>query len=147
MKVIRKTIDQIITDVVKIRSGRDALVHTEIGVRYNYDDLSRHIGWVAGGFLRQGIRPGDKVALWSPNHPEWILAMLALAKIGVLTVPVDSLRKNHDDRRDRPQRHLDAETSFCHRRRIWSRPGWLERIDNCRPSGGSDRTCQVCRGG
>jgi fatty-acyl-CoA synthase len=89
MKVIRKTIDQIITDVVKIRSGRDALVHTEIGVRYNYDDLSRHIGWVAGGFLRQGIRPGDKVALWSPNHPEWILAMLALAKIGVLTVPVD----------------------------------------------------------
>jgi len=89
MKVVRKTIDQMITDVVKSRSGQDALVHSEIGIRYRYEDLSRHVDWVAGGFICRGIRTGDKVALWSPNHPEWILAMLALAKIGALTVPVD----------------------------------------------------------
>jgi fatty-acyl-CoA synthase len=36
-----------------------------------------------------GIEPGDRVALWAPNIPEWIVAQLALCKIGAIFVPVD----------------------------------------------------------
>ena len=31
-----------------------------------------------GEFLSRGIKPGDKIALWSPNVPQWLFAMLGL---------------------------------------------------------------------
>jgi fatty-acyl-CoA synthase len=43
----------------------------------------------ARGFLSFGIAPGDKVALWAPNVPEWLWAFLGLARIGAITVPID----------------------------------------------------------
>jgi len=36
-----------------------------------------------------GIKKGDKVTLWAPNSPEWIISQMALAKIGAIVVPVD----------------------------------------------------------
>ena len=58
-------------------------------IRYDYDLLSHQIDRTAGGFLNQGIQPGDRVALWSSNVPEWIFSMMGLAKIGAMTVPID----------------------------------------------------------
>ncbi len=87
--IIQKTIGQMIAQIAKTHSNRDALVHTEIGTRNNYDQLSQLIDRTARGFLSQGIQPGDKVALWSSNVPEWIHSMMGLAKIGAVTVPID----------------------------------------------------------
>jgi acyl-CoA synthetase (AMP-forming)/AMP-acid ligase II len=39
--------------------------------------------------MHQGIKPGNRVALWSANFPEWIYTMLALVKIGAMIVPID----------------------------------------------------------
>ncbi len=89
MSIIRKSIGKLLSDVVKANPDRDALVHTEIGNCYNYESLSQEVDRAARGFLRRGIRPGDKIALWSPNIPQWLFAMLGLAKIGAVTVPVD----------------------------------------------------------
>jgi len=89
MSIIRKSINELISDIAKKNSDRDALVHTETGQRYSYQDLSNEIDRAARGFLSRGIRPGDKIALWSPNVPEWIVTFLGLAKIGAVTVPVD----------------------------------------------------------
>ena len=89
MMIIQKTIGQMIADIAKTHSNRDALVHTETGTRYDYDQLSHQIDRTARGFLNQGIQPGDRVALWSSNVPEWIFSMMGLAKIGAMTVPID----------------------------------------------------------
>ena len=87
--IIQKTIGQVISEIARLYPNRDALVHTEIGIRYNYKQLSHEIDRTARGFLNQGIKPGDKVALWSSNVPEWIFSVLGLAKIGAITVPID----------------------------------------------------------
>jgi fatty-acyl-CoA synthase len=87
--IIHKTIGQMIADIAKTHSNRNALVHTEIGTRYNYVQLSHQIDRTARGFLNQGIQPGDRVALWSSNVSEWIFSMMGLAKIGAMTVPID----------------------------------------------------------
>ena len=84
-----KTLNELISDIAQKNSDRDALVHTEAGHRYSYQDLSHEIDRAARGFLSRGIRPGDKIALWSPNVPEWIVTFLGLAKIGAITVPID----------------------------------------------------------
>jgi len=89
MSNITKSIGELISDIAQKYPDHDALVHTEAGQRYSYRDLSDYIERAARGFLSQGIRPGDKIALWSPNVPEWMVAFLGLATIGAITVPID----------------------------------------------------------
>lgn len=89
MTDIRKTIGQMLEDVASEHASRDALIHTEIGIRYDYRDLSREIDRVSCAFINRGIKQGDKIAIWAPNIPEWFLSLLGLAKIGAVTVPID----------------------------------------------------------
>ena len=89
MSKIRNSIGELISDIAQKNSDRDALVHTEAGQRHSYQDFSHEIDRAARGFLSRGIRPGDKIALWSDNVPQWLVAFLALAKIGAITVPID----------------------------------------------------------
>ena len=44
---------------------------------------------VANGLLARGLRKGDRVALMLPSHPDHIIAIFALAKIGLVRVPVN----------------------------------------------------------
>jgi fatty-acyl-CoA synthase len=89
MRYIQQTIGQRLDDIAGENAPRDALIHTESDVRYTYEVLSQEIDRVARGFIRRGIAPGDKVAIWSSNVPEWLIAWLGLAKIGAITVPID----------------------------------------------------------
>ncbi len=89
MKPIRETIGHVVGKVAGERSDHLALVHGELNTRISYGQLWEESGQVARGLLAQGISKGDRVAIWAPNLPEWILSMLALARIGALTVPLD----------------------------------------------------------
>ena len=89
MSEIVKSIGDLIADMAAKIPDRDALVHTEAGRRYSYRKLADDVDRAARGLLSRGIRTGDKVALWSPNVAEWMIAFLALAKIGAITVPID----------------------------------------------------------
>jgi acyl-CoA synthetase (AMP-forming)/AMP-acid ligase II len=44
---------------------------------------------VAEGLSRQGIGPGDRVALLLPNRPEAAILLLALARLSAIAVPLD----------------------------------------------------------
>lgn len=43
---------------------------------------------VAAELVRAGIRPGDRVAIFSPNLPEWSVADLGTLAVGAVVVPV-----------------------------------------------------------
>ena len=51
-------------------------------IRWTYKDLNEMSTNLARGFLIAGFSPGDTIAVWGPNHPEWILIEYALAKAG-----------------------------------------------------------------
>jgi fatty-acyl-CoA synthase len=89
MKIVRKTIGKMLNEIVKKVPNREALVHTEVNVRSNYSLLLWEVDRAAKGLIKMGIEAGDRVALWAPNIPEWIIAQLALIKIGAVFVPVD----------------------------------------------------------
>ena len=89
MDYIHKSIGQALEAVANKYPSQDALVHTEEGIRYSYKRLLNHIDRIADGFLKYGIQPGDKVALWASNVSEWLPTLLGLAKIGGVTVPID----------------------------------------------------------
>ncbi|UCE39615.1 MAG: AMP-binding protein [Thermoplasmata archaeon] len=73
--------------------------------RITYAGLNERVNRLAGGLVKIGIKAGDKVALWMPNRPEWIVTLFAVARIGAILVPMDTWYKaseaeyilNHSD--------------------------------------------------
>ncbi len=51
------------------------------------DDESRR---VAQGLYDLGVRAGDRVAVWLPNVPAWLACFFAVARLGAITVAVNT---------------------------------------------------------
>ncbi|MHB1216916.1 MAG: AMP-binding protein [Alphaproteobacteria bacterium] len=59
--------------------------------RWTHAELSRLALSLAAGLAHDGVKPGEAVAILSPNRAEWILARLALLELGALAVPLDDM--------------------------------------------------------
>lgn len=68
----------------------EALIYPDLGLRYDFSRLEALAREIAKGLLSLGIEPGERVALWAPNIPEWIVLQFALAKIGAVLVTVNT---------------------------------------------------------
>ncbi|MCZ7573291.1 MAG: AMP-binding protein [Ardenticatenaceae bacterium] len=64
--------------------------------RVTYRQLHERVNRLATGLMRLGVGRGDKVAVWMTNHPEWIYAQFAIAKIGAVIVPINTRYKLHE---------------------------------------------------
>jgi fatty-acyl-CoA synthase len=61
MQVIDKTIAGLLEEIAAENPLQEAIIHAEMGVRYNFKHLSQEIDRSARGFIKKGIRSGDKV--------------------------------------------------------------------------------------
>jgi len=68
----------------------DVLAGKEDGVwrTYSAEEYVNITDSVGYGLLNLGIERGDKVAIVSPNRPEWNLADMGINKIGAINVPI-----------------------------------------------------------
>ena len=65
---------------------QEAMVVRDQGIRFTYADLRRAVDRLAAGLIALGLRPGERVGLWSPNRAEWVLSQYATAKAGLILV-------------------------------------------------------------
>ncbi len=56
-------------------------------------DLDRRAAEVAASLARGGLRPGQRIAISIPNHPDFVIAVLAALKLGATVAPLDPLLK------------------------------------------------------
>jgi fatty-acyl-CoA synthase len=68
---------------------RPALIARQQGVRLSYRELAAEVDAFAAGLLALGLRPGDRLGIWSPNRAEWIVTMYAAAKAGLILVNIN----------------------------------------------------------
>lgn len=68
----------------------EALIYPDRGLRYDFNQLEWMSREIARGLLSLGIEAGDRVALWAPNVPEWVVLQFALAKLGAVLVTVNT---------------------------------------------------------
>jgi acyl-CoA synthetase (AMP-forming)/AMP-acid ligase II len=59
-------------------------------VRLSWAQLHERVRRCAGLLLAQGIRPGDRVAVCSPNTHHWVVAALGALHIGAVLVPINT---------------------------------------------------------
>ena len=90
MEPLRISLGNLLDEVATKHPGNEAMVDLLRGNRYSYEQFRSLTNQLAKGFYKLGLERGERLALWSPNRPEWIVTQFALAKIGVVLVSVDA---------------------------------------------------------
>ena len=70
-------------------SDHEAVVCTAQGVRLTWRDLDQRAGDFAAGLLASGLRPGDRIGIWSMNRVEWVITQFAAAKAGLILTTIN----------------------------------------------------------
>jgi fatty-acyl-CoA synthase len=92
----KQTIGSLADERARRHGDREALCFK--GERWTFAQLADAIASTARGLMALGVAPGEKVALWMPNRPEWIVAALAVLKIGAVLVPINTRFRTEDVR-------------------------------------------------
>jgi fatty-acyl-CoA synthase len=94
--LIGRTIGEDLAEAAERWPGVEAVVDMPTGLRFTYSELNDAVDAMASGLLRAGIDKGDRVGIWSPNCPEWVLAQYATARIGAVLVNINPAYRTHE---------------------------------------------------
>jgi fatty-acyl-CoA synthase len=87
--LLGQTIGENLDRAVERWGDREALVSCHQDVRYTYAELGQAVDRLARMLLAEGVRPGDRLGIWSPNRAEWVLVQYATAKAGIVLVNIN----------------------------------------------------------
>ena len=90
-RIINGTLISFLKDAAEKYGSRTALLFKPV-FRYqqwSYERLWEEAGKVATLLQQKGIEKGDRVLLWGPNCPQWVLAFFGCMRAGIVAVPLD----------------------------------------------------------
>ncbi|MFT4125696.1 MAG: AMP-binding protein [Gordonia sp. (in: high G+C Gram-positive bacteria)] len=68
---------------------RLAIIEHESGRTWTYAEFHGAVDRCATGLYAAGVRPGDRVGIWSANRAEWVLVQFATARLGAILVTIN----------------------------------------------------------
>lgn len=89
-----RTLSQVLSDTTASFPERPAI--TDQDESMTYKQLNERVDRLARGLLELGLEKEEKVALWMPNIPEWVITYFAVARIGAVVVPMNTRYKTHE---------------------------------------------------
>src|SRR5687768_17283172 len=89
-KVLETTVGSVLRDAVAAAPGRTALISGVPGDdrRWSYTQLLHEAERTARALLAR-FKTGERVAVWAPNIPEWVLLELGAGLAGIVLVTVN----------------------------------------------------------
>jgi len=88
------TFYEIVTTHAKKRGGKTAIYVDD--TKISYRDILERADKLAGLLSAEGIKKGDKVALFLRNSPEFVYSIFAISKLGAIIVPVNTFLKEDE---------------------------------------------------
>ena len=82
-----------------------------LGKIYTFSELKEAVENLAANLHRLGIKKGDKAVLYLSNCPQWVMAWLALLRVGAVAVPISPIYTPIDLKY--MANDSGAETVFC----------------------------------
>src|SRR5271157_2135695 len=76
--------------------AKDFIVFPDRNLRFTYASFDARVNTLARGLLSIGIGKGDHVGIWATNVPDWLTYFFAAAKIGAITVTVNTAYRTHE---------------------------------------------------
>ncbi len=93
MQYITETLSQVLERQVAADPAKEFIVFPDRNLRFTYGDFNRRVNALARGLLSIGLTKGDHLGIWATNVPDWLTFLFATAKIGVITVTVNTAYK------------------------------------------------------
>ncbi|MEE8593445.1 MAG: AMP-binding protein [Candidatus Bipolaricaulota bacterium] len=90
-----RTLSQVLRDTTEKFPQRNAILDPS-GITLTYEGLNEKVDQLARGMLELGVAKGDKVGVWMPNIPEWVVSYFAIARTGAVVVPMNTRYKTHE---------------------------------------------------
>ena len=91
--LLGETIGANLRRAVELYGDREALVVRSQFYRATYRQLWEATSVLARALIGVGIRPGDRVGIWSPNRWEWVVTQFATARMGAVLVNLNPAYK------------------------------------------------------
>ena len=88
------TLGDVLENAAEVFKDREALIFE--GKRWTYEELNNETNRVAKGLIALGVTPGERIAVWMTNRPEWLFLMFAIAKVGACIVPLNTRYRTDD---------------------------------------------------
>ena len=88
-ELVSHTVGALLDRAVAAHGDRPAFVFVEHKLRWTWRQFSEEVDRVAAGLLCLGVQRGDRIGIWSPNRPEWVLVQFATARIGTILVNIN----------------------------------------------------------
>lgn len=87
--LIHRTVGGVLDDAIRNWGDRPALVVRHQGVNWTYREFAQRVERIAAGLIALGLKPGERIGIWSPNNAEWVLTQFAAAKAGLILVTIN----------------------------------------------------------
>ncbi|HVO04688.1 MAG TPA: AMP-binding protein [Candidatus Cybelea sp.] len=87
--LLGETIGQALDNAAAKWGERAALIDRGTGARWTWRQLQAEADAFAAGLLGMGLKPGDRIGIWSLNRAEWALTQFAAAKAGLILVTIN----------------------------------------------------------
>ena len=84
-----KTIGVVFDEAVARWSDKLAIVSCHQGIRWSYQEYKEKVDALANGLVELGLKPGDRIGIWSQNNAEWAVTQFATAKAGLIMVNIN----------------------------------------------------------
>ena len=94
--LLGETIGHCLDRVADTWPDNEVLVSIPQGQRFTYREFVSVVNRAAKAFLKLGVRRGDRVAIWSTNNYEWVVAQFATARIGAILVNINPAYQRHE---------------------------------------------------
>lgn len=94
--VLKMTLGELLDQTAARFPDTDGAVFPEFGIRWSYAEFNQECRRAARGLMALGIAPGDHVAIWATNRPEWLVLQFATGKMGAVLVTVNTNYKSFE---------------------------------------------------
>ncbi|MEW6533039.1 MAG: long-chain-fatty-acid--CoA ligase [Thermodesulfobacteriota bacterium] len=83
-----QTIGQMLEGVARYEPNRIAIIFESL--EFTYAELNRQVNQLAQGLISRGLSRGDRVMVFMQNSPQIVTAYFAIAKAGLIIVPLNA---------------------------------------------------------
>ncbi len=79
-----------------VRRNPDYPFLSILGMNYSYSEINDQANRLANALLKRGISKGDKIGIFAPNIPQWVVAFYGVLKTGATVVLISPLLGSED---------------------------------------------------
>jgi len=87
--LVGKTIGNVFDEAVQRYPDKMALISRHQNIRWTYQQYKEQVDAFAAGLIELGLKPGERIGIWSQNKAEWAVVQFATSKAGLILVNIN----------------------------------------------------------